>query len=125
MLQAMNTGHDGSLGTLHSNGTRDAISRLENMVLMGAELPLAAIRQQIASGLDIIVQLSRLRDRSRRVVEISEVLGFENGEVRLGSLYRFEERGFGDGRVVGALERTGELAGREKLRLAGLSEGEA
>jgi len=92
MLQAMNTGHDGSLSTGHANSTRDMLSRLETMVLQGADgLPLEAIRQQIASGLDIIIHLSRLRDKSRRTMEITEVCGYENGEIRLNPLYVFEE----------------------------------
>ena len=92
MLQAMNTGHDGSLSTGHANSTKDMLSRLETMVLQGAEgLPLEAIRQQIASALDIIIHLSRLRDKSRRTMEITEVCGYENGEIVLNPLYVFEE----------------------------------
>ena len=92
MLQAMNTGHDGSLSTGHANSTADILSRLETMVLQGAEgLPLEAIRQQIASALDIIIHLSRLRDKSRRTMEICEVTGFEDGKIQLNPLYRFEE----------------------------------
>ena len=136
MLQAMNTGHDGSLSTGHANSARDMLLRLETMVLMaGGELPLPAVRMQIASGLDIIVHLGRLRDRSRRVLEIAEVLGYEEGEVKLRSLYRFEEKtpGEGDGaeerpgaagqntkRVEGALRKVGELVHREKLQTAGI-----
>lgn len=93
MLQAMNTGHDGSLSTGHANNIRDMVSRLETMVLGGADLPLGVVRQQISSAIDIFVHLSRLRDKSRRVLEISEVTGFENGEVILNPLYRFQERG--------------------------------
>ena len=92
MLQAMNTGHDGSLSTGHANSTKDMLSRLETMVLQGAEgLPLEAIRQQIASALDIIIHLSRLRDKSRKTMEITEVCGYENGEIVLNPLYVFEE----------------------------------
>lgn len=92
MLQAMNTGHDGSLSTGHANSTRDMLSRLETMVLQGADgLPLAAIRQQIASAVDIIIHLSRLRDKSRKTMEICEVCGVENGEIVLNPLYQFEE----------------------------------
>lgn len=92
MLQAMNTGHDGSLSTGHANSTRDMLSRLETMVLTGADgLPLDAVRQQIASAVDIIVHLSRLRDRSRKTMEITEVVGYENGEIILNPLYVFEE----------------------------------
>lgn len=92
MLQAMNTGHDGSLSTGHANSTKDMLSRLETMVLTGAEgLPLEAVRKQIASAVDIIVHLSRLRDRSRKTMEITEVAGFENHEIVLNPLYVFDE----------------------------------
>lgn len=91
MLQAMNTGHDGSLSTGHANSTEDMISRLETMVLCGMELPLSAIRGQIAAGIDIIVHLGRMRDRSRKVLEISEVMGMEDGEVRLNRLFTLED----------------------------------
>ena len=92
MLQAMNTGHDGSLSTGHANSTQDMLSRLETMVLQGAAgLPLPAIRQQIASAVDIIIHLARLRDKSRRTVEITEVLGYEDGQIKLNPLYVFEE----------------------------------
>ena len=92
MLQAMNTGHDGSLSTGHANSTKDMLSRLETMVLMGAEgLPLEAIRQQIASAVDIIIHLSRLRDHSRKTMEITEVVGLKDGEIELNPLYVFEE----------------------------------
>ena len=121
MLQCLNTGHDGSMSTGHANSSKDMLSRLENMVLMAAELPLAAIRQQIASGLDIIVHLGRLRDRSRKVLDISEVCGYENGEISIRNLYSFVEEGFEDGRVCGRLRKTGELENREKLMRAGLS----
>lgn len=93
MLQAMNTGHDGSLSTGHANSPEDMLSRLETMVLMGMDLPLKAVRAQIASGIDIMVHLSRLRDRSRRVTQISEVMGMENGEIKLKPLYYFEDGG--------------------------------
>ncbi|MFB5762844.1 CpaF family protein [Paenibacillus medicaginis] len=121
MLQAMNTGHDGSLSTGHSNSVSDMISRLETMVLSGAELPLGVVRQQISSSIDIFVHLSRLRDRSRRVLEISEVIGYQNGEVVLNSLFRFKEYAEREGRIEGRLERTGTgLQHREKLRMAGI-----
>jgi pilus assembly protein CpaF len=92
MLQAMNTGHDGSLSTGHANSANDMLSRLETMVLSGSEgLPLEAIRQQIASAVDIIVHLSRLRDSSRKTMEITEVVGLENGKIIMNPLYKFEE----------------------------------
>lgn len=122
MLQCMNTGHDGSMSTGHANSAIDMLSRLENMVLMGMDLPLTAIRNQIASGVDVIVHLGRIRDKSRRVLEITEVVGCENGEIRLNPLYQFEELGeSSDGKVVGRLRRRGELLHEGKLKAAGLS----
>lgn len=122
MLQAMNTGHDGSLSTGHANSPADAISRIEVMTLMGAEeMPLKAIRQQVTSGIDIIVQLGRLRDKSRRVLEISEIDSFTDGEIMLNSLYHFEESGVDDdGRILGQLVKTGTLRHTQKLCAAGL-----
>lgn len=123
MLQCLNTGHDGSMSTGHANSARDMLARLENMVLMGMELPLAAIRQQIASGVDVLVHLGRLRDKSRRVLEIAELVGCENGEIKLNPLYVFEELGEdGEGRVVGKLQKKGGLLHENKLRAAGLQE---
>lgn len=90
MLQALNTGHDGSLSTGHANSTADMLSRLETMVLMGMNLPLPAIQRQIASGIDIIVHLGRLRDKSRKLLEVSEVLGYEDGKICLQLLYKYE-----------------------------------
>jgi len=122
MLQCLNTGHDGSLSTGHANSASDMLYRLETMVLMGMELPLAAIRGQIASGLDVIVHLGRLRDRSRRVLEIAEVLGFEDGNIRMQTLYRFVEEGEDEqGRIAGSLKKEAELYHTEKLYAAGLS----
>lgn len=120
MLQAMNTGHDGSMSTGHANSAQDMLNRLETMVLMGVELPLAAIRKQIASGIDIIVQLGRLRDKSRKVLQIMEVVGMEQGEIVLSPLYLFEEKGEENGRIVGTLEKKQELIHREKLESAGI-----
>lgn len=121
MLQAMNTGHDGSLGTGHGNSPPDMLSRLETMVLMGMELPLAAIRQQIASGIDILVHLGRLRDRTRKVLNISEITGYSDGEIRLNTLFEFMEEGENeDGMVKGTLAKTGALSGRQKLEAAGM-----
>lgn len=119
MLQALNTGHDGSLSTGHANSSRDMLSRLETMVLMGMELPLAAVRRQIASGLDLIVHLGRLRDKSRRVLEITEILGFEDGEIMTKPIYRFEETGEEKGKVVGRLVKVDELTNIEKLLMNG------
>ncbi len=123
MLQAMNTGHDGSLSTGHANSTEDMLSRLETMVLQGsAGLPLEAIRQQIASAVDIIIHLSRLRDKSRKTMEITEVVGYKDGEVILNPLYVFEEDEYSTlERVSGSLNRTkNKMVNDFKLRLAGI-----
>ncbi len=121
LLQALNTGHDGSLSTGHSNSSRDMLSRLETMVLMGMELPLSAIRRQIASGVDIIVHLGRLRDHTRKVLEIVEVTGFEQGEILTAPLYEFkEEFTKKEEAVKGSLVKTGKLMHRDKLMLAGM-----
>jgi pilus assembly protein CpaF len=120
MLQALNTGHDGSLSTGHANSSKDMLSRLETMVLMGMDLPLAAVRRQIASGVDIIVHLGRLRDKSRRVIEIVEIMGFEDGEIITKPLYEFREDGEKDGKVVGELVKVKELTHIGKLKAAGL-----
>lgn len=121
MLQAMNSGHEGSLSTGHSNGARDMISRLETMVLSGADLPVRVVRQQIASALDIIVHLSRYRDSTRRVSEICEVAGVHDGEVELSTIFRFEEEGQVNGRIVGRLQPVEALRDLRKLRHAGLN----
>lgn len=123
MLQAMNTGHDGSLSTGHANSSGDMLSRLETMVLQGnAGLPLLAIRQQIASALDIIIHLSRLRDKSRRTMEIAEVLDCKNGEIILNPLFVFKENDSSTlHKVEGQLVRTGNpLQNDYKLRLQGV-----
>ena len=119
MLQAFNTGHDGSMSTGHSNSCKDMLSRLETMVLMGVEIPLPAIRQQIASGIDIIVQLGRLRDKSRKLLEIAEVEGIEAGEIKLNTLYKFREIDEKNGRIVGQWEKVGNLIHTEKLEANG------
>ncbi|MBR5233179.1 MAG: CpaF family protein [Clostridia bacterium] len=124
MLQAMNTGHDGSLSTGHANSTEDMLSRLETMVLQGAEgLPLEAIRQQIASAVDIIIHLSRLRDKSRKTMEISEVVGYEKGRVILNPLYKFEEDENSTlTKVSGSLKRTeNKMVNIHKLQLSGFN----
>ena len=123
MLQAMNTGHDGSLSTGHANSTQDMLSRLETMVLQGAEgLPLEAIKQQIASAVDIIIHLSRLRDKSRKTMEITEVVGVENGQIILNPLYKFEEDANSTlEKVSGSLKRTdNKMINDFKLKLAGI-----
>lgn len=122
MLQAMNTGHDGSLSNGHANSPSDMLSRLETMVLGGAALPLEAVRRQIASAIDIVVHLSRLRDRSRRVLDISQVAGYTDGRILMSRLFEFLETGEGpEGRVTGSLKRTeNTLLRTDKLKMAGL-----
>ncbi len=122
MMQCLNTGHDGSMSTGHANSGADMLARLENMVLMGMDIPLPAIRQQIASGIDIIVHLGRLRDKSRRVLEITEVMGCEENQIRLNPLFVFEEMGQdSEGNVIGRLQKKGVLLHENKLKAAGLS----
>lgn len=130
LLQCLNTGHDGSLSTGHANSAKDMLSRLETMVLMGSELPLSAVRRQIASGVDIIIQLGRFRDKTRKVVEIAEVIGMEGEEIKLESLWKFEEESDDKEsceedlcrreRVKGSLVVQKELYHRDKLQAAGL-----
>ena len=128
MISAMNTGHDGSLSTGHGNSPKDMLSRLETMVLMGADIPLPAVRSQIAAAIDILIHLGRLRDKSRRVLSIMEVSGYENGEIRLNPLYRFEEdyenvdskKEDNKKRVQGRLNKVGDLQNTEKLKAAGV-----
>ncbi len=121
LLSVMNTGHDGSLSTGHANSTADMLSRLETLVLMGMDIPLAAVRNQIASAIDIVVQLGRLRDKSRKVLEIAEVTGVKNGEITLQTLYKFHEIGEVDGKISGEFVSTGNhLIYTDKLAQAGL-----
>ena len=119
MLQAMNTGHDGSLSTGHANSPKDMLSRLETMILMGMVLPLPAIQRQIASGVDVIVHLGRLRDKSRKVLEVTEVLGYTGGEIQLQTLYQYEETGEKEGRIQGEWRKIHEITHTEKLLAAG------
>lgn len=119
MLQALNTGHDGSLSTGHANSPEDMLSRMETMVLMGMELPLTAIRRQIASGIDVIVHLGRLRDKSRKLLEVSEVMDYREGEIHLQTVYRYEETGEENGKIQGVWEKKGELKHTGKLLAAG------
>lgn len=121
MVQCLNTGHEGSMSTGHANTAADMLSRLENMILMGMEIPLEAIRRQIASGIDIIIHLGRLRDKSRKVLEIAEITGYEEGKICLHTLFEFVETGEdADGRVEGELQRRGNLKQIRKLKEAGL-----
>ena len=119
MLQAFNTGHDGSLSTGHANSPKDMLSRLEMMTLMGMDIPLSAVQRQIAAGIDIMVHLGRLRDRSRKVLEIVEVLGYEKDEIRLQSLFSFRETGENNGKIQGEWVKNADLLRREKLLAAG------
>lgn len=121
MLQCLNTGHDGSLSTGHANSAKDMLSRLETMTLMGMNLPLPAIRRQMASGIDIIVHLGRLRDKTRKVLEIVEITGYEEEEIVTNPIFLFEETGEdASGKVEGALKKVGELIHKEKWKSAGL-----
>lgn len=122
MLQAMNSGHDGSMSTGHANSTVDMLNRLETLVLMGTDIPLMAVRKQIASAIDIIVHLGRLRDKSRKVLEVSEVLDCTDGEIEVNKLYVFKESGEGSsGKVLGKLQKTNnELINLSKLSKAGI-----
>lgn len=118
MLQSLNTGHCGA-SSGHSNSPEDMLSRLETMVLMGMEIPLSAIRRQIASGIDIIIHVGRLRDKSRKVLKMVEILGYENGEVRLQTLFEFREKNVVDGRIKGEWIKVNEMQNKEKLFEAG------
>lgn len=110
------------MSTGHANSGKDMLARLENMVLMGMDLPLPAIRQQIASGVDIIIHLGRLRDKTRKVLEITEVAGCKNNEIQLNPLFLFEETGQDEkGNIIGCLRKKGVLLHGDKLKAAGLS----
>lgn len=118
---AMLNGHSGSMSTGHSNNPKDMLHRLETMMMMGIDLPLVAIQRQIASALDIIIHLGRLRDKSRKVLEIVEVLGYEDGQIQMQTLYEFKEEGMKHEKVQGTLVKVAELAHRDKLLAAGYS----
>lgn len=122
MANSMLTGHDGSLSTGHGNSAQEMMLRLETMILMGYDMPVLAIRQQLAAAIDIVVHLGRLRDHSRRVLEISEVIGVEDGEIKLHRLFEFCEESEEQGRVKGALKRIGELNHIQKLQQSGWKE---
>lgn len=122
MVQAMTTGHDGSLSTGHGNSPQDMMSRLETMILMGMDMSLSAVRKQLVSAIDIIIHLGRLRDRTRRVMKIVEIAGLQNGEVQYNTLFEFKETGEKDGKVLGGLVSTQKgLIHKEKLLAAGIS----
>ena len=120
MLQSLNTGHCGA-SSGHSNSPKDMLSRLETMVLMGMDIPLSAVQRQIASAIDIIVHLGRLRDGSRKVLQIVEVLGYENSEIKLQTLYEFQEKEEVEGRIQGEWVKVNEIQKKEKLLAAGYS----
>ena len=121
MIQCMNTGHDGSMSTGHANSARDMLSRLETMILMGMDLPILAVRGQLASGIDLIVHLGRLRDRSRKVLEVAEVEGMKDGQIALSTLYRFAETGEEDGKITGIWRTEKEISRKVKFEMAGIS----
>lgn len=123
MLQAMNTGHDGSLSTGHANSCQDMLKRIETMVLMGIELPVEAIRSQIATGIDILIHLGRLRDRSRKVLDVVEIISCENEQISVNPLYQFQETGEEDKKILGCWKKIGQLQNVEKLKMAGMSVG--
>lgn len=121
MIQAMNTGHDGSISTGHANSPSDMLLRLETMILMGVDMPVQAIRGQIAAAIDIVIHLGRLRDKSRKVLEIIEVLGMEDGCIRTQTLYKFVEDGVKDEHIIGHLERSdNEMVNTWKMEAAGI-----
>lgn len=119
LLSANNTGHSGSLGTGHANSAKDMLNRLETMVLMGMDIPVSAVRGQILSGIDVIIHLGRLRDKSRKLLEIAELSGMSGGEIELHPLYQFKETGEREGRIEGTWIKKGELLHREKWENAG------
>lgn len=122
MIQCLNTGHDGSLSTGHANSSKDMLSRLETMILMGMDIPINAVRRQLEAGIDIIVHLGRLRDKSRKVLEIVEITGYENGEIQTTPLYQFiEETNSKKDCVIGSLQKITDLKYTDKLKAAGIS----
>ena len=122
MLQAFNVGQDGSMSTIHANSAKDALSRLETMMMLNTNIPMEALRKQMASGIDFIIQLGRLRDKSRRLLEIREITGYENHEILSKVIYRFEETGERKGIVEGKFVRKNSISDREKLKRAGITD---
>lgn len=120
MLQAMNVGQDGSMSTIHANSAADALSRLETMMMLHTEIPISALRRQIASGIDFIIHLGRLRDKSRRLLEIREIVGVKDNDIQTEVIYRFEETGEIRGRIVGEFRKVNEIKDTVKLRRAGM-----
>ena len=121
MLQALNIGQDGSMSTIHANSAVDALYRLETIVMLSSEIPLKALRRQIASGIDLIVHLGRLRDKSRRVLQVVELMGIRQDEIETRDIYSFEETGEEMGKVIGSLMPKGKLYHRDKLIRAGIN----
>lgn len=119
LIQCLNTGHEGSISTIHSNNSKDMISRLEMMVLMGVDIPLSAIKSQIAAGVDIIIHLGRMRDKSRKVLEITEIEGFRENQIILNPIYQYKETSENMDKVLGKLVQCGELKNKEKLEREG------
>ena len=119
---AMLNGHSGSMSTGHANNPADMLHRLETMMMMGIDLPLQAIQRQIASALDVIIHLGRLRDKSRRVLQIEEILGYEEGRIQTKTLYEFREEGMEDEKVKGSIVKVSEIENRGKLMAAGYQE---
>lgn len=119
LIQCLNTGHEGSISTIHSNNSKDMISRLEMMVLMGVDIPLSAIKSQIAAGVDIIIHLGRMRDKSRKVLEITEIEGFRENQIILNPIYQYKETSKNMDKVLGKLVQCGELKNKEKLEREG------
>lgn len=121
MLQALNIGQDGSMSTIHANSAVDALYRLETIVMLSSEIPIKALRRQIASGIDLIIHLGRLRDKSRKVLEVVEIIGICGEEIETAELYSFEETGEDMGKVIGELRKKNELFHKDKLKRAGIN----
>ena len=122
IASAMLNGHSGSMSTGHANSPSDMLNRLETMMMMGIDLPLQAIQRQIASALDIIIHLGRLRDKTRKVLQIEEVLNYENGKIETNTLYEFQEKGVEDEKIKGCLVKVGDIENKGKLLAAGYKE---
>ena len=118
---AMLNGHSGSMSTGHANNPADMLHRIETMMMMGIDLPLTAIQRQVASALDIIIHLGRLRDKTRKVLQITEILGYEEGKIQMQTLYEFQEEGMKNEKVQGVLVKAADLVHRDKLLAAGYS----
>lgn len=120
MVTAMLTGHDGSLSTGHSNSAKDMLTRIETMIMMGMDIPLAAIKNQIASAIDIVVHLGRLRDKTRKVLSIQEIVGISQGEIQMNPLFEFIQEGENSGKIVGSMVKVNDLVKDDKMKGAGI-----